>query len=73
MSGYVIATGACICCRRLFSFNPVRVPSTSAITGKREPVCEACMHRINGQRAAMNLEPFEILDGAYEPCQEEEL
>jgi len=64
---YMIATGCCISCGRVFMFNPHRVPSTSAITGRREPVCEPCMAAINRKRAEMGLEPFAILPGAYEP------
>lgn len=58
--------GPCIACGRVFSFHPERVPSSSAITGQREPVCRPCMDRINGKRREMGLEPFEILDGAYD-------
>ena len=64
--GYMIAMGPCICCGALFSFNPELVPSTSAITGKREPVCRACMDLMNEKRAAAGLAPFPILPGAYD-------
>jgi hypothetical protein len=73
MTGYVFAMGGCICCGRLFSFNPNSVPSTSAITGSREPVCQSCMAVINERRAAAGLEPFPILPDAYEPLPESEL
>lgn len=63
----MICTGACIGCGRLFSFNPNRVPSSSAVTGSREPICRDCMEKINQVRAARNLPPFEILPDAYEP------
>jgi hypothetical protein len=62
-----IAYSPCICCGIFFSYNPDRVPSTRAITGDREPVCETCMHRINERRRASGAEPFAILPGAYEP------
>lgn len=70
MSGYMICSGACIACGIVFSFNPNRVPSSSAITGEREPICRTCMDRINDARVAQGLAPFEILPGAYEaePC-----
>jgi len=71
--GYVFCTGACITCRRVFSFNPVRVPSTTAFNGQREPVCRSCMDLINAKRAEKGLEPFAIHDDAYEAVSEEEL
>ena len=73
MSGYVLATSACICCGVPFSYNPHKVPSTSAITGTREPVCLRCMNAINAKRQEMGLDPHPILPGAYEPMPEGEL
>lgn len=73
MGGYVYVIGNCIACGRLFSFHPHHVPSSSAVTGKREPVCGACMERLNRRRKEMGLEPFPILPDAYEACPEEEL
>lgn len=73
MSGYVQVIGPCIVCGQVFAYNPHRVPSTSLLTGKREPVCENCMVRINAKRHTMGLAPHEILEGAYEPLPEEEL
>lgn len=71
--GYVMVTGNCIGCGRLFSFNPVRVPSSSAVTGKREPICEGCVARINPIRVRNGLAPIDVLPGAYEPAHESEL
>jgi hypothetical protein len=48
--GYAFCTGYCIGCKRLFSFNPVRVPSLPAHlspTGTREPICQACVDKAN--------------------------
>jgi hypothetical protein len=73
MTGVVFAVSACICCHRPFSYNPHRVPSTTAITGSREPLCQSCMDGINAERVRRGLEPFAILPGAYEPLPEEEL
>jgi len=74
MTGYALAFGACIACGNVFSFNPMRVPSSTAVTGKREPICETCFARINEKRKAMGLEPFAPpLPGAYEACDESEL
>jgi hypothetical protein len=71
MTGYMIAMGACISCERFFAFNPERVPSTTAITGEREPVCRDCMDRINSNRRDRGLPEFPILPGAYDPEPEE--
>jgi hypothetical protein len=73
MSGYVFATGRCINCGRVFSFNPHKVPSTSAVTGSREPVCRPCFDRLNAKRVELGLEPWPMMPGAYEPMPEEEL
>lgn len=71
--GYAFIIGACIACGRIFTFHPHHVPSSSAVTGKREPVCRNCMNRINAKRREMGLEPFPILPDAYGACPEEEL
>jgi hypothetical protein len=73
MSGYVLGFGACITCKRLFAFNPHKVPSTSAITGTLGPVCEVCMTVVNIARKEKGLQPFEIQPDAYEPLPEGEL
>ncbi len=63
---YMLAYGPCICCKRPFSYNPVTVPSTSAFTGEREPVCHGCMDQLNARRRMMGLAPFPIIEGAYD-------
>jgi hypothetical protein len=73
MPGFVFAFGHCICCDKPFSFNPVRVPSTSAITGQREPVCGTCIDLINAKRVALGQAAFEIEPDAYGPCDEAEI
>jgi hypothetical protein len=70
--GYAIAMSPCISCRRVFSYNPVRVPSVY-YRGEREPVCRECIERANPQRIAMGLAPFVPLPGAYDACEEGEL
>jgi hypothetical protein len=65
----MIATGPCISCGQLFSFNPELVSSTTAITGTKEPVCRVCMDAINAKRKSMGLPPVDILPGAYEPTE----
>jgi hypothetical protein len=71
--GFAFCMGPCITCGRPFSYNPLRVPSTSAITGTREPVCRSCMDFINTKRETMGLTPFPIFDDAYEAVSEDEL
>jgi hypothetical protein len=70
--GYAIAMSPCIGCRRVFSYNPVKVPSLR-INGSLEPVCMECVKRANPQRVANGLAPITVLPGAYEPCDEDEL
>jgi hypothetical protein len=69
---YYIAHGFCIACRRLFSFNPHLVPSSSAVTGSREPICQSCVDRINPIREANGLRPIKVIAGAYEIADEAE-
>jgi hypothetical protein len=67
--GYMWAMGDCIGCGRLFTFNPERVPSLT-VNGTREPICEACVTRVNPKRIANGLAPIVPLPGAYEPQDE---
>jgi len=63
----------CIGCGQPFSYNPMRVPSSSAVTGKREPICRQCVDRINPARINNGLQPIVPLPDAYEACDESEL
>lgn len=72
MSGYVQAMSACFGCKRVFTYNPHKVPSI-VIDGTREPVCADCVARANPERAKRGLAPIEILPGAYDPLPEGEL
>lgn len=71
--GYAIVIGQCIGCGKIFGFNINRVPSTAAITGRREPVCRECIEAVNPLRIAKGLAPVEILDGAYDVMDESEI
>lgn len=74
MTGYALAMGPCLACRQVFAFNPLRVPSSTAVTGVREPICGTCYARLNAKRVGMGLPPFPPpLPGAYEPVEEGEL
>lgn len=71
--GYAIVFGPCIGCGETFGFNPLSVPSSSAVTGEREPICRACVERVNPMRVKNGLPPIEPLPDAYEPADENEL
>ena len=70
--GYVLATSNCYCCKRIFNFNPMLVPSLT-VDGVKEPFCQSCVERANPTRVANGLSPIVPLPGAYEPCDENEL
>jgi hypothetical protein len=69
-----VIIGPCIGCGQPFSYNPMRVPSSSAVTGEREPICRQCVERINPARINNGLQPIVVpLPDAYEACGESEL
>jgi hypothetical protein len=72
VSGFAIGMGACVGCQRMFTFNPVRVPS-AVVNGTREPVCPACMVIVNARRRAAGLADWPIPADAYDPVAEEEI
>lgn len=72
--GYVSMVGACYCCGRPFTFNPLRVPSVrDPSTNKREPICLNCIVPINEKRVANGLEPAVIHSDAYDAVDEHEV
>lgn len=72
--GYALAFGHCYCCKKPFSFNPLRVPSVrDPSTGNKEPICLECIGPINEKRVAKGLEPAIIHPDAYAACDESEL
>ena len=72
MTGYVMGHSLCIGCGQLFSYNPMRVPSLF-VNGQREPICQACVHRVNPMRVKNGLAPIIPHKDAYEPAREDEL
>lgn len=72
MGGAFFALGPCWTCKQLFQYDPDTVPSVpiDPVTGlapdlggdpdraRREPICPACVARINPQRAARGLPPL---------------
>jgi hypothetical protein len=71
--GVVMAFGPCLRCRRLFGFNPHKVPSMRINDGPKEPICEACFDYLNSFRESQGLEPWKRMPDAYEPLDEQEL
>ena len=63
------AFGPCGLCGETFSFNPLTVPSTSALTGEREPLCRACVDAVNEERQRRGDKPFEIAADAYDAAE----
>jgi hypothetical protein len=70
--GVVLAMGSCIGCKRMFSFNPIRVPSIT-IKGTRQPICAECVVRVNPMRAKNGLPLIVPSPDAYDACDENEL
>jgi len=70
--GYALAMSPCIGCNRVFSYNPVRVPSLTH-GGTRRPICADCVERVNPMRAKNGLPLIVPLPDAYEACEEGEL
>lgn len=61
--GYYLVIGICVGCRRMFSYNPLRVPAL-VINGEREAVCRSCAERWNVLHPEI---ARPILPGAYDP------
>lgn len=70
--GYISCMSSCYGCKRIFSYNPVRVPSIN-INGVREPICEICVARANPERIARGLEPIVPAPDAYTAADEHEV
>jgi hypothetical protein len=71
--GYAFCTSACFGCRRIFSYNPVRVPSIRDLNNVRQPICQECVNRANPQRIINGLDPIVVFPDAYDCCDEGEL
>jgi hypothetical protein len=66
--GFAFATGTCLGCNRLFTFNPVRVPSLGG-----HPICRECIEIVNKERPRRGLPPWPVPADAYEAVEESEL
>lgn len=70
--GFVMAMSPCVGCGRVFSFNPMLVPSMTH-EGAKRPICLDCVERVNPMRIKNGLEPIVPLPGAYDAADECEL
>jgi hypothetical protein len=70
--GFAFAMGTCYGCKKIFSFNPLKVPSIS-VNGEKEPICAQCVETVNPLRIANGLAPIIPAPDAYEACDENEL
>ncbi len=67
--GYVFMVGTCGQCKRMFTFNPHKVPSMKNI-----PFCKHCVDWANnGPRKANGLPPIVYSSDAYEAIPESQL
>lgn len=70
--GFASCLSNCYGCKRVFMYNPMKVPSVT-IDGVREPICEACVARVNPQRIANGLPPIVPMPDAYTACDENDM
>jgi hypothetical protein len=70
--GYVQAVSGCAACGKPFSYSITKVPSV-VVNGSREPICRECVERANPIREERGLARIEILPGAYEADDENEV
>jgi hypothetical protein len=71
--GYVMVTSPCVGCGNIFSYHPNKVPSVSLDGGPRQPICQACVDRMNPMRKKNGVPLIKPLPGAYEPADENEV
>lgn len=70
MTGNLYTIAACLGCNRVFSFNPLLVP-TVFLAGVPQAVCRSCLDRVNLYRANIGLPEIVAQSGAYEPKDDE--
>lgn len=66
--GYLFVMSPCFVCKRLFTYNPDRVPSFTTEHG-REPICKPCIEIVNRRRVENGLPPWPVYADAYEPVE----
>jgi hypothetical protein len=60
--GYMIATSTCFGCKRLFSYNPNKVPSYAG-----NAICADCIAIVNKRREDAGLPLWPVAADAYAP------
>jgi hypothetical protein len=70
--GYAMVMADCLICKKLFSMNPVKVPSFR-VDGVKRPICQPCLEYVNDKRELAGSPPFVIANDAYQACDEREL
>lgn len=71
--GAMLLLAPCIRCGRLFTCNPLRVPSVRLRPdGPREPLCRPCAEWTITERTRVGLPVVPIYDDAYEAAPETE-
>jgi hypothetical protein len=70
--GFLFLTADCSRCRRVFAFNPLRVPSV-VVAGERLPLCRDCVEWANAIRASRGLATWTVYPDSYEPVDEQEV
>lgn len=63
--GLWVAFGPCYVCRRVFGFNPVRVPSFDG-----QPICEECIVVINNERRKRGKQVWVVYPDSYSPAED---
>jgi len=65
--GYIVTTGICLGCGKMFSFHPNKVPSLNG-----QPLCKECVDKVNPIRIEKGLDPITYAKDAYDSGQDEE-
>lgn len=65
---YASLYAPCFVCKRPFFSNPQRVPSYD-----NQPICRACIERVNEARRARGLPEWPVYPDSYEPIEAEQL
>ena len=70
--GWVTCIAECFGCKKVFGFNPNKVPSIR-VSGNKEPICQSCVEWANPLRVENGLEEIQVDPEAYRPLPEEAL
>lgn len=66
----MIAMTMCHGCKKLFTFNPDRVPVVQFEDGESGPICKNCLELSNENLARQGMPLLYFLPGAYDPLEE---